>query len=179
MTDNNEDFTPVDLGDEGKKTLQKLRQQIRQLEARNSELENVNLDLTSKLQSFGDVQPEQITQLNQQLAQTSQELQQYKNYKGFLDAARSKVDPDYIDLAWENMRGSVVAGDDGLLAGDRPITEGLDKFIEKYPKMAATSVGSGQPRSDSTQQKSKPVVTNSNFVDNLDAIIAGDVVVGT
>ena len=134
-----------------------LRNEIKQLE---SQLNQVTTQLSEQ------------QQINSRLGDENAKL---KNHQQFLSVAKGKVDPDYVDVVWQSMSSTVKSSDSGLVVGDRPLSDALDDYLQQYPRLAVSSSGANQSRSDASAPKGKPVIERSAFVDNLDAIISGDV----
>lgn len=174
----NDTFVPDTEG--GANALKALREE-------NKKYRSENARLRQNLEQYGEVSPEQIrkfqdanldyekklAELQKQNEALTGEVGTLQNYREFSDVAREVIDPAYMEFAWDKMKGAIAKTEKGLVVGETPVTDALAKFTEQYPKFAATSSGANQSRSVEGTKEGKIVVTEANFVDNLDAIISG------
>lgn len=159
---------PSDLGDTGKELIAKFRAE--------------NARLTAQLQKYEGIDPAQYKSLVEQSQILSKENQALSHKVKISDAqfeffekAAGKIDPSYVRAAWRLNSDQLKITDTGFLIGDKPIDAAIDSFLAEMPKFAATSEGSDLPRDNAPPKKSSPIISDADFLNNLDAIAAGTV----
>lgn len=161
---------PADLGETGKELIAKFRSENNKLKSQLARFEGIDPDKYKEAVSrLGNLEAE-----NKQLAEkiTTADAQ-----FDFYTKSSGKIDPQYVDLAWTNLRGELKVSDKGYVIGDAPIDTAIESFVTKYPKFAAASAGSELPRDIKTEPPIKTSVAQSDFLTNLEAIASGKLTV--
>lgn len=161
------------LGDAGKRALDALR-------AENKTLRSQVKQQTEALEKYQGIDPGEVSGLQQRFNELLEQNQQlttavrdYKNLEAFKSAAKDKVDAEYLELAWAHCKPQLSEGEEGLTIGGKSLTDGIEEFVQRFPKMAVSSRGSSQSRGENEPPSDRTLLTAETFMDNLDAIIEG------
>lgn len=159
---------PDDLGETGKELIAKFRKEIGTLQ--------------EQVKAYGDMTPEAITELKTELdnykskaTQLERQVETFSAKDQFLNAAKQKIDQDYIDFAWKGLSSDVVKTTDGFLIGEKTFDDAITGFVEQYPNLAAKSVGANQDRGGTPPDDDPKVVRKDDFMKNLDKVASGEV----
>lgn len=200
------EIPPDDLGESGKLTLQKLRQQLKDLEKENKFLQSkysgIDIDeiktqektLTQQIvdlktdnqelkKALGIKETELLSQIQQkenELSLSLAELKTIKNRQSFNEVAGLKLDSRFIQLAWDSAKDRVSVEGDQLTLQGKTLDVFVDDFLAQYPESGKKTVGSGIRSTGGSSSSNNGVrtlpKTDDSFLQNLDDIISGKVI---